>query len=126
MKKIIAVLILGMMPLITWAAEAGRIQFVTEDAVVIDSTGKTRSIQKDDALSPGDRIESRSGRVQIRFTDGSLISLQPKSQFVVESYRYDTSKPKENSFLLNLLRGGLRTVTGAIAKINKQNYKYFI
>ncbi len=123
MKKIIAVLVLVMMPLITWAAEAGRIQFVTEDAVIISATGKSRLMQKDDVLQSGDRIESRSGRVQVRFTDGSLISLQPKSQFLVENYRYDTTKPKENTFLLSLLRGGLRTVTGAIAKINQQNYK---
>ncbi|HLS57678.1 MAG TPA: FecR family protein, partial [Zeimonas sp.] len=60
----------------------------------------------------GDLIRTGSdGRVQIRFTDGSIVSLQPGTAFRIDDYRFDATGQRGFFFLV---RGALRTITGAI------------
>jgi len=71
-----------------------------------------------DSISTGSK-----GRLQIRFTDGSRLSLRPDTLFNVEEYRFSANKPKEGKSVYRLLKGGLRTLTGAISDNNKENYE---
>ena len=64
-----------------------------------------------------------TGRAQLRFSDGGFVSLQPQTQFRLESYGYDKDDAKKNSIVMNLLKGGLRTITGLIGKTNREGYK---
>ncbi|WP_415905372.1 FecR domain-containing protein [Neptuniibacter sp. QD48_55] len=63
------------------------------------------------------------GRLQIRFTDGSRLSLRPDTLFNVEEYRFSKSKPEDGKSVYRLLKGGLRTLTGAISDNNKESYE---
>ena len=54
--------------------------------------------------------------VVLQFTDGSKVTVRPDSQLVLDKYR-------SNKVQLDLVSGGLRVVTGAIAKSNPENYK---
>ncbi|WP_415893730.1 FecR domain-containing protein [Neptuniibacter sp. PT8_73] len=71
-----------------------------------------------DSISTGSK-----GRLQIRFTDGSRLSLRPDTLFNVEDYRFSESLPKDGKSVYRLLKGGLRTLTGAISDNNKDNYE---
>ncbi len=51
------------------------------------------------------------------------MSLQPQTQFRLETYGYDKDDSKKNSIVMNLLKGGFRTITGLIGKTNRQGYK---
>lgn len=103
-------------------AAAGLVQFSAGDV----------QLRRGDALGPlargasvdgGDVIlTGSSGRAQIRFTDGGLVSLYPGSQFTVDRY-VDSGDPAQDSFAVNLVRGGLRAVTGLIGKRQPANYK---
>lgn len=103
-------------------AAAGLVQF---------SAGEV-NLRRGDTLGPlvrgaavdgGDVIlTGASGRAQIRFTDGGLVSLYPDSLFTVERY-IDSGDPDGDHFVVNLMRGGLRAVTGLIGKRNPANYK---
>lgn len=65
-------------------------------------------------IRSGDLIRTGSdGRVQIRFSDGSIVALQPGTTFRIDEYRYEGN---ERRAFFYLLRGALRTVTGAIGK----------
>lgn len=82
-----------------------------------------------DALAKGGNVESgdtiltgAQGRAQLRFSDGGLVALQPNSQFNISKYA-DANDPKQDAFLVDLLRGGMRAVTGLIGKRNRENYK---
>ncbi len=106
------------------AAEvAGRVSFVTGNVSVTASDGSARALRRGDAINGGDRISTNSGRLQIRFTDGGFVSLQPGTVFGIDEYLYANRKPEESSLFFSLLQGGMRTVTGAIGKVNKQSYK---
>lgn len=104
------------------AETAGRVSFVSGDAAVTAKDGSQRALQRGDAINGGDRITTRAGRVQIRFTDGGFVSLQPNTVFGVDEYLYANRKPEETSLFFNLIQGGMRTITGAIGKVNKKSY----
>lgn len=105
------------------AETAGRVSFVSGDASVTGSDGSSRALQRGAAINSGDRINTRAGRVQVRFTDGSFVSLQPNTVFGIDEYLYANRKPEETSLFFSLVQGGMRTITGAIGKVNKKSYQ---
>lgn len=105
------------------AETAGKVSFVTGNVTATTPDGQSRALRRGDAINGGDRIETRGGRLQIRFTDGGFVALQPNTVFGVDQYLYANKAPEETSLFFSLLRGGMRTVTGAIGKVNKQSYK---
>ena len=110
-------------PLQAYAA-AGIAQFSAGDVNVRRGTavGST-PLAKGNSIESGDVIETgAAGRAQIRFTDGSVVSLQPATQFKIDKY-VDANDGKQDSFLVDLVRGGMRTITGLIGKRNRDNYK---
>ena len=59
-------------------------------------------------------------KTQIRFTDGSMVSLAPNSVFKIEEYGYGDGQSEKAIY--SLLKGGLQTLTGAIGHVKKQDY----
>ena len=57
----------------------------------------------------------------LAFRDDSRLTLGANTQFKVESFVYDQQAPGEGRFLVNLLRGSLRALTGLIGKANHRN-----
>ncbi|MDO8464351.1 MAG: FecR domain-containing protein [Gallionella sp.] len=53
---------------------------------------------------------------RVKFSDGGQISLKPASQFKIEGFHYDEQDPKKDAAGFNLLKGGLRAISGAIGK----------
>jgi FecR protein len=103
-------------------ANAGTAQFSIGDVTVQRAAAST-------PLTSGNRVESgdlittgSAGRTQLRFTDGGMVSLQPNSQFKISRYA-DAGDGKQDSFLVDLARGGMRALTGLIGKRNRDNYK---
>ncbi len=105
------------------AASAGVAQFIVGDVNVRRADGGTAPLVKGKDIESGQAIVTgASGRAQVRFTDGGLVSLQPNTEFKVANY-VDKADPKEDRFLVDLLRGSMRAVTGLIGKRNRENYK---
>ncbi|MFW8566800.1 FecR family protein [Orrella sp. 11846] len=81
-----------------------------------------RTLQKSDQIYRKERIETGGySRVQMRFTDGGLVSLMADSVFVVEDYFYKEGETETAVF--GLLKSGLRTVSGAIGKVRHEDYQ---
>ncbi len=71
----------------------------------------------------GDRISTgQESTAQIRFKDASIVSLKPLTEFVVNEYSFNGGEDGSERALFSLLRGGLRTVTGLIGHLHKENY----
>lgn len=105
------------------ANTAGRVDFVFGEASVRDASGQVRPLTRGAEVASGDTLITRDGRAQVRFTDGGFVSLQPNTEFGVREYRYE-GKPdgKERGFF-SLVRGAMRTVTGAIGRYNRSTYQ---
>lgn len=106
-----------------YAAGAGRVDFATPGVNAVSANGQARPLTKGSEIAPGETIDTGAGRAQLRFTDGGMVSLAPQTQFRLETYGYDKDDPKKNSIVMNMLKGGLRTITGLIGKTNREGYK---
>ncbi|HEX6592336.1 MAG TPA: FecR domain-containing protein [Moraxellaceae bacterium] len=122
-RGLIAAAIAGSASAYAVAEQAGRVNFVTGDVKATAADGSVRSLARGDLINSGDKISTGSGRLQLRFTDGGFVSLQPNTVFGVDQYLYANKAPEETSLFFSLLQGGMRTITGAIGKVNKQSYK---
>lgn len=105
------------------ASSAGVAQFIVGDVNVLRPDGKTEALAKGKPLESGESVlTGNAGRAQVRFSDGGLISLQPNTEFKISNY-VDQADPKQDRFLVDLLRGSMRAITGLIGKRNRENYK---
>ena len=105
------------------AATAGVAQFTVGEVNLRSADGKTDALLKGNNIESGQAIVTgTSGRAQVKFSDGGLISLQPNTEFKIASY-VDQASPREDRFLVDLLRGSMRAITGLIGKRNRDNYK---
>ncbi len=121
--KHIALLIAALYVPTSFAAIAARVEFSTGDPVLLGSDGKERPIKKGDVLAPGERIRTRSGRVQLSFTDGAFVSLHPETEFGVEQYTYQGKLDGSEKGFFKMLKGTLRTITGMIGRGRKDVYR---
>ena len=110
-------------PGLATAAAAARVDFAVGNVVALGATGGTRPLSKGAEVQPGETVSTRDGRAQLRFSDGSLVSLQPQSDFRVDSYRYAGQVDGSEQGFFSLLKGGMRTITGLIGRTNKDNYR---
>ena len=105
-----------------WAA-AGRVQFAFGEATLVSAGGGRSALSKGDEVDSGDTVTTERGRVQIRFTDGGLVSLQPRTTFKIDDYNFEGSNDGSERGFFSLVRGGFRTITGAIGRRDKSRYR---
>ncbi len=86
--------------------------------------GSVRTLKRHSNIFKGDTlITDKGARAQIRMKDGALLALRSDSQLKLVEYNYAGREDGNENSLLELLRGGFRTITGAIGRTNKQNYR---
>ena len=102
----------------------GQIIFMTGSLQAVNDND-VRDLTKGSQIYEGDVLKSsENSQSQIRMKDGALIALRPKTEFGFEQYQFDEVEAgSDNSSILNLIKGGFRTITGLIGKSNKENYK---
>ena len=89
-----------------------------------ENRGVSRPLKRRSAIYRGDTLSTGSrGHTQIRLKDGALLSLRPYTDIRIAEYNYNGQQDGSERSLLELLKGGFRTITGAIGHRNKQNYR---
>lgn len=119
-------------PALTFA-DAGKAIFVYGKAFTVSADGDRRVLVKGGSVDSGDTIiTSSNGRVQLQMADGGLLALRPGTEFVIEQFRMASSasdpaaafaEETEARSFFALVKGGFRSITGAIGKENKANYR---
>jgi hypothetical protein len=102
-------------------AAAGRVDFTTGGVTVSGQNGQARPLARGAELDSGDTVRTNDGRAQIRFTDGSYVSLQPNTDFAISDYKFEGKNDDRGFF--GLVRGAMRTVTGAVGRVNRNSYR---
>lgn len=84
--------------------------------------GKVRVLAKDSALLADEIVMTEKGSVvRLRFADGSQTTLRPGSRLAIEDFNYDEADPARDRKVINLVKGGMRAVTGAVGKRGNQD-----
>ncbi len=88
-----------------------------------DNRGVSRPLSRNSEILKGDTLKTAvNAYTQIRMKDGALISLRPKTQLKISEYNFNGTEDGSEKSFFELLSGGLRTITGLIGHINKNNY----
>jgi hypothetical protein len=88
----------------------------------LDGSGQRRRLVDGGSVYPGDLVETGSGtKAVLAFRDDSRVTLGATTRFRVDNFVYDDKNPSEGRFLVSLLRGSVRALTGLIAKSNNRN-----
>ncbi len=89
---------------------------------VLDHLGSKRAIVDGGSVYPGDTVVTEANTKGVLvFRDESRLTLGTNTRFRVDSFVFDEKNPSEGRFLLSLLRGSMRALTGLIAKANTRN-----
>lgn len=87
-----------------------------------DGTVKVLAVKSE--VEQGDTLMSQKNTyAQIRFVDSSEITLKPNTTFKIEAFAFDAGKPEGDSANFNLVKGGLRSITGLLGKRNKEKFQ---
>jgi hypothetical protein len=115
-------------------AEAARPNAVLASAKVVQSSGEIYAIDANNlrrrlvdggSIYPGDVVETMPGsRAVLAFRDDSRVSLGSNTRFRVDNFVYDEKNANDGRFLVSLVRGTVRAVTGLIGKANNRNVAF--
>jgi hypothetical protein len=101
----------------------GTVKTFKPESVVIRG-GVEQSAEVGTPVEVGDRIVTRSdGAVGITFIDGSVLSLGPGTEFVIDEFNFEPAS-KDVSFLSRLTRGTATFLSGAIGRIAPGSVKF--
>lgn len=107
------------------AGQAATVTHVSGPLLARKADGATKVIAVGAKIDEGDTVVTeRRTYARLKFDDGSEVTLKPNSQFKVEKFNYDQSKPNDDVASYTLIKGGLRTITGQIGKRgNRDSYQ---
>jgi hypothetical protein len=106
----------------TFASEAKGLVVALRGTVIATANGEARELKQGDEIFVEDEIMTAPKSFTVlQFLDGAKVTVKPDSEIVIEDYVYNGNA--EDKATLSLVSGGLRVITGAMAKNNPENYK---
>lgn len=98
----------------------GQAMWMQGNVSAVDTNGEHRALKMNGDVYEGDTIiTAPDTQVTLEMIDGAEISLKPDTEFELATYQQPSSEGVGAAFM-NLLRGGLRTITGALGKNGSQ------
>ena len=109
------------------AAQAGQVVGTVTDVsgplVARRADGTVKVLAQNSSVEQGDMLVSEKGTyARIKFIDNGEITLRPNTQFKIENFSYEATKPESDSAIFSLFKGGLRSITGLLGKRNKERF----
>lgn len=105
-------------------ASSGTVTQLSGTLSVKKADGSVRILSQRSQIESGDTLNTeRESFAQIKFSDGAQLTLKPNTAVKIESFKFVEEKPQEDSFLYNLVKGGLRAVTGVVGKRSRDKYQ---
>ncbi|HYD94082.1 MAG TPA: FecR family protein [Noviherbaspirillum sp.] len=107
-----------------WAAQAvGTVVNLSGPLLAKKADGSAKVLSLKSAVEQGDTlISEKSTYARIKFIDNSEITLKPGTQLKIDDFSFEEDKPEKDSAAFNLVKGGLRAVTGTLGKRNKEKF----
>lgn len=99
------------------AAPVGTVTYVSGPLFVKKADASVKALSKNSVVEQGDVvITEKRTYARIKFSDDSEVTLRPGSEFKIESFSYEQAKPKEDKYSVELIKGGLRAISGHVGK----------
>lgn len=102
---------------------AGMVGTVTHlsGILTVKRDGAVKVLSVKSEVAEGDVLSTeKEAYARIKFIDNAELVLRPNSQLKVTNYSYKEAAPGEDKVALDMVKGGLRAVSGLIGKRNKE------
>jgi len=103
----------------------GEVVWVKGLVQALQGNGSKRPLQRSSSVYTSDTVETdQTSTGQITFTDNTLLSLRPNTIIRLAEYKHGNGvPPQSDTFIVNVVKGGFRTVTGIISKNHPTGYQ---
>lgn len=135
MKSATGLVIRKLLPLITLAVlmapgfahaqdAIGRVVRASGVVNGVNAAGDERPLARGSNVYVGETITTGGrGEAQIRLTDGAMINLNEDSFFTVDEYEFDGAGGADDTVVMTMVQGTMRTVTGIIGDATGDTYE---
>ena len=111
-------------PAIVNTPVVARVALVTGTLVATNSEGVVREVVRGGPIYEKELLETKKRSFAVlAFQDETRVTMRPNTQFQVEEFSPEPYAEAEERVLLKLFKGGLRALTGLIAKKSPDNFK---
>jgi hypothetical protein len=105
------------------AQVAGTVVQLSGPLLAKKASGAVKILSLKSEVESGDTlVTEKNTYAMVKFIDNMEITLKPGTQFTVENYAFDNAKPDGDNASFNLLKGGMRSVSGLLGKRNKEKF----
>lgn len=100
---------------------AGTVTHLNGPLLTKKADGTVKVLAQKSTVEEGDTlITEKNTYARIKFSDNSEITMRPNSQLKIDGFAFDETKPEEDKASFDLVKGGLRAVTGILGKRNSE------
>ena len=116
-------LVLMSISLHAFAQVAGTVTQLSGPMMAKKADGKVKILSLKSEVEAGDTlVTEKNTYALVKFIDNSEITLKPGTTFVVEQFAYQAEQPEGDQASFNLVKGGLRSLSGLLGKRSKEKF----
>jgi hypothetical protein len=105
-------------------AAAGAVTHLSGAVVARRADGQSQILSVKSEVQEGDVLATaENSYARVKFGDGTEVVLRPSTQMKINTFQFEEQRPQQDSVVLSLLKGGLRSVTGLLARRNPANFR---
>ena len=102
--------------------KAGTVTHLSGPLFVKKADKTTKALSINSIVEDGDiLVTEKRTYARIKFMDNGEITLRPGSQLKISNFHFDQAAPQKDSAVFDLVKGGIRSVTGLVGKRGNQN-----
>lgn len=106
------------------APVAGTVVHLSGPLFAKKANGSVKALSAKSEVENGDTlVTEKNTYAMVRFIDKSEITLKPGSTMTIENFSFDNDKQDADQAKFNLVKGGLRSVTGLLGKRSKEKFE---
>jgi hypothetical protein len=106
-----------------FAQTAGKVLLSVGDVSVVRGGERIRLVAGATVGAGDSVVTGADSYAQIRFSDDALVALKPDTEFRIERFNFTGRQDGSEAAVFRLVRGGFRTLTGQIGKLNRDQYQ---
>ncbi len=100
-----------------------KVAFLKGNATAVSLNDTSRDLKMGSSIYEGDTLKTaKQSYMLIAFNDKSRMSLKSETELKIEEHKYISADSDNNSAVYELIKGGIRALTGFIGKKNKDAY----
>ncbi len=121
-KTGVAALLAACVAVPAFAEDSTALLVASRGEVFAENEADRRALERGDGVEEEERIiTGEKSFAVLQFVDGAKVTVRPNSVLDIKEYVYNGGD--ENAATLSLVQGGLRVITGAMAKAEPDSFK---